>query len=84
MTDSDAAQVVTAITIALATKLPMRPVERVHAEAGAGRTTSSTAPPIRTRVPGSFATAPWRSRPAGSVIRERARLTARCAARRPR
>ena len=36
MTDLDAPQVVTAITIALATKLPMRPVERVHAEAGAG------------------------------------------------
>ena len=33
---SDAAQVVTAISIALATRLPMRDVERVHAEAGAG------------------------------------------------
>jgi len=33
---SDAPQVVTAISIALAARLPMRDVERVHAEAGAG------------------------------------------------
>ena len=36
MTEADAPQVVTAISIALATRLPMRDVERVHAEAGAG------------------------------------------------
>ncbi len=36
MTEPDAPQVVTAISIALATRLPMRDIERVHAEAGAG------------------------------------------------
>ena len=36
MTEADAPQVVAAITIALATRLPMRDVDRVHAEAGAG------------------------------------------------
>ena len=36
MTEADAPQVVTAISIALATRLPMRDVDRVHAEAGAG------------------------------------------------
>ncbi|HET7822122.1 MAG TPA: MOSC domain-containing protein [Ornithinibacter sp.] len=36
MTEAGAPQVVTAISIALATRLPMRDVDRVHAEAGAG------------------------------------------------
>ena len=36
VTEADAPQVVTAISIALATRLPMRDIERVHAEAGAG------------------------------------------------
>lgn len=36
MTQAPAPQVVTAITVALATRLPMRPVERVRAQAGAG------------------------------------------------
>jgi MOSC domain-containing protein YiiM len=36
VTEVDEPQVVTAISIALATRLPMRDVERVHAEGGAG------------------------------------------------
>ena len=36
VTEADAPQVVTAISIALATRLPMRDIEQVHAEAGAG------------------------------------------------
>jgi MOSC domain-containing protein YiiM len=36
VTEADAPQVVTAISIALATRLPMRDVDRVHAEAGTG------------------------------------------------
>ncbi len=36
MSGPDGLQVVTAISVALATRLPMRDVERVHAEAGAG------------------------------------------------